>query len=302
MFYKHKTQSLAYYKNILIEYIPELSTATFRKLHGYDSVVLLANNERVFKFPQRVEVVEHYELKKKILPVLQKKTAQELPLVKHFFGTKKQWQTLMVETTKVSGNHLSTVMFSKRIDERMLIHFGEQIGTFLTTLHASDADWAIQKGVPAFDANRWDKEYNWVREHCYPLWNTKQKRWVDNLYTSFLQIWHKKSFTPVLIHGDFGSWHIYANQKTITGFIDWGGMRIDDPIHDIKWQARSSKLDHYIGKGVLKTYTFPLDPFVNKRAEFYKNRSPVSKYSKGIERNDPQRIKDGLMLFEQYMN
>jgi aminoglycoside phosphotransferase (APT) family kinase protein len=40
---------------------------------------------------------------------------------------------------------------------------------------------------------------------------------------------------PRLVHGDFGPKHIFVDHEQITGIIDWGEARSDDPVEDFAW-------------------------------------------------------------------
>jgi len=300
MFYKHKTLPLSHYKSILLSYIPSLSSASIKKLHGYDSVVLVANNERLFKFPQRPEVIKHYLLEDSVLPYIDKFSQFELPIIVNRFGTTENWSTYMIEVRKLHGNHLSTVMNYKRVGEDIVYNFGKEIGKFLVYLHSIPPNTLIEKGVIPFDDKKWESEYVWIEEHCFPLLSIKQQKWVKRLYDNFLDVWKKKTFKPTFIHGDFGNYHIYATLQKIIGFIDWGAMRIDDPAHDLKWISSENIKDIWLKNGIISSY-YPLDATFSQRTKFYKTRMPISKFIKGIQRNDKQRIKDGFLLLEQFM-
>lgn len=40
---------------------------------------------------------------------------------------------------------------------------------------------------------------------------------------------------PRLVHGDFGPKHIFVEGERITGIIDWGEAKSDDPVDDFAW-------------------------------------------------------------------
>ena len=129
------------------------------------------------------------------------------------------------------------------------------------------------------------------------FWDLEQQKWVRKLYEDFLKIWNKQTFSPVFVHGDIGSWHVFSRDLNVIGFLDWGGMRIDDSAVDLRWYGDENR----ILKETIQGF-FEIDKYFFERREFYRKRMAISKFIKGIQQNDEQRIKDGYVLLEKIMN
>ena len=303
-FYKHKTNSKVYYISILKRLYPEIVINKIKKVHGYDSVVLIINQNRLFKIPQRKDVIDQYLLEEKIYPFIRNQCSIEVPRILEIRkGWQKKFDEFVVEYEIMRGNHLTLEIEKNNFSDLVFKNIGQQIGKYLSQLHSLDIESLINLGITKFDQKKWHKEYDFVKENCFALWNDKQQEFVDKLYKDFLKIWDLQSFSPVLNHGDLGNWHIFSDKQSIIGFIDWGGIKIDDPAFDIKWHESDNNYDKIIGEEIINQYkkNHKIDPYFFARTYFYKKRSAVSKFIKGIKFNDNQRIQDGYKLLHKTM-
>lgn len=302
-FFNHKTLSKEYYLSILKKLYPEIIINKVEKKHGYDSVVLIINRNRLFKIPQRREVINQYLLEEKIYPLIKKYCTLSVPEIIDMRKGKNNFDEFVVEYSIIKGNHLTLEIEKNIFSYTDLKIIGKQIGRYISEIHSLNLDIILDLGLSDFDKEKWHKEYDFVRKNCFYFWNNKQIKWVENLYENFLKIWDLKTFIPVFIHGDLGSWHVFSTQNNITGFIDWGDMRVDDPACDIMWHEKSEEHNKIIGRAVIKEYNkiHKLDSYFLERTNFYKKRSPISKFIKGVKFKDENRIKDGYILLENAM-
>ena len=300
-FYKHKTPPEEKYLSILKKFHPELIVDHVEKRHGYDSVVLIINKKRLFKFPQRREVIDQYLLEEKVFSMLKSQCSFQVPNILELRGNPENVDGFTMEYGMMEGNHLTLEMEKRPFEQGELEDVGRQIGGFLTQLHSLETRPFLDAGVPVFDPHKWHNQYSFVKEHCFPLWNKEQQRWASDLYENFLKVWSEQTFSPVFIHGDLGSWHVFSQGSKVIGFIDWGGMRVDDPAYDLKWHESENPSDRVIGEAVLRTYGkgHKIDKYFFERTFFYKSVLAVSKFIKGVQFNDKQRIQDGYKLMEK---
>ncbi len=303
-FYQHKTLPQEHYIAILKRLIPDFKILDIEKIHGYDSVVLIINHERLFKFPQRTDVFDQYKKELSIFPFLEEHCTFKVPHIISTWGVMGDIENFALEYEIMAGNHLTTELEKNKFNQIQLEKIGRSIGRYLSELHTVEIQEIKNRGIPDFDPGYWPRQYEFIRNHCFSFWNAAQRSWASELYEKFLNIWERQTFEPVFIHGDMGNWHIFARQEEIIGFIDWGGMKIDDPARDILWHEQMDIENKHIGKGVLDEYQLKRGSFDStflERTKFYKKRAPVSKFIKGVEFNDKQRIVDGYKLLEQVM-
>lgn len=302
-FYQHHTLSQEHYVSILKRLIPDIAIKSIEKIHGYDSIVLIVNHERLFKFPQRPDVFEQYAREISVFPLFKKTCSFAIPNIVAQWGTMGELDNFVLEYTIMPGDHLTHELKKHIFDETYLEHIGKQIGEYLGGLHALSTAEAKNFGVPDFNPTYWQEQYDFVRKNCFLFFNAAQQEWVSDLYEQFLTIWNQRTFRPTFIHGDMGNWHIFAEGKNIIGFIDWGGMKIDDPARDILWHEKQDTVDQQLGRIILTAYenVHPLDTTFFERTSFYKKRTPLGKFIKGVQFDDEQRIADGYKLLEEAM-
>lgn len=303
-FFTHATKSQEYYVSILKRLYPEIEIQEVEKRNGYDSIVLIVNKDRLFKIPQREEVIQDYLLEERIFPILLKNCTFQVPNIIWRRQSGTHFDDYIVEYEIMKGNHLTLEIEKYHFSPEILLHIGKQIGQCLAEIHGLDIEPLQQLGVPGYDSEKWHKEYAFVRENCLSFWNKDQIKWVENHYENFLRIWELQTFEPCFIHGDFGNWHIFSDKEIITGIIDWGVMKIDDPAYDIKWHESKNEYDGIISEGLFHEYKkqHSIDPYFFERTEFYAKKGVVWKFIKGVQCNDVQRIEDGYKLLNKAMN
>jgi aminoglycoside 2''-phosphotransferase len=299
-FYNHQTLPEEYYTAILNRLFPEIKINSLKKIHGYDSIVLVVNENRLFKIPQRKEVINQYLLEERLYPYIKSKLKIELPEIIEIRKGKQNFDEFVVEYKIMKGNHLTLEIEKHKFSNNQLVKIGKQIGKNLSQLHSLEVNDLVNLGIPKFDSKKWHEEYEFIQKNFLQFWNEDQQKWIKNLYENFLKIWDLQSFTPTLIHGDMGNWHIFSEKEYIIGFIDWGAVKIDDPAYDIRWHESQNEQDKIIGQAVLSHYN-QIDPHFFDRTSFYNKRLPISKFIKSVQFNDEQRLKDGYILLENIM-
>lgn len=104
----------------------------------------------------------------------------------------------------------------------------DQLGSFLRTLHTLPLTDTLRTEITPTPAPcryaDWIAIRRQVEEHVWPLLMAHQKVWVQNLFDSVLNDTGAFDYTPVLIHGDLGPYHLLFDGTTrrLTGIIDFG--------------------------------------------------------------------------------
>jgi len=115
-----------------------------------------------------------------------------------------------------------------RLDRSAQDALAETLAEFLSQLHSIPQASLDEADIQPSDAVRttedWLQLYEAVQRELYPLLMSDAKEWVERLFTPLVKDHSLMKYTPVLIHGDLGSYHILCERRSghIQGIIDFG--------------------------------------------------------------------------------
>ena len=156
------------------------------------------------------------------------------------------------------------------------IELAKQVAEFLGELHAPEMRMLFRDRNdfnPEKYRNEWQKVYVAVQERVYPHLQQASIKWIDGLFTDFLENRLNFQFTPRLIHGDFDTSNILVDSDAmkVTSIIDFEETRIYDPAVDFL----------FIGEGLvflktlLEEYPYGFDSGFHNRMIFQFGRQPL---------------------------
>ena len=142
----------------------------------------------------------------------------------------------------------------------------QQLGTFLTRLHAFPPERAVALGLK--DIDLWEQEYRPLFDFCTPLVGLASQRWLAHAVDRFLAEGGMTGAPRVLVHGDIGGEHLRLTEDgDLSGVIDFGDAMVADPALDVAGiqllcgtPFMEEMLEHYKGA---------IDPHLRRRAQFY---------------------------------
>jgi aminoglycoside 2''-phosphotransferase len=262
---------------------------------GWDSVVLLVNGDRVYRFARRPDVVVRFTVEVALLPEL----SPTLPAPVPRFDIVRMGESdaPFVAYALLPGEQFSPAWLAAASPEQHG-RLAEQLGGFLGALHRFPPARAAALGVPVYTAAGWHAEYvglfAWVRERVFPLLDRAERRQVAAFWEDFLGDDANVIFSPVLIHRDLGIEHALHDPATgaLTGVIDWGDVSIGDSAQDFVGFYRS--LGRPFAEQVLASYTLPVDDTFWRRVAFYAGLDPFQTVRFGVIDGQQAFVAEGL--------
>jgi aminoglycoside phosphotransferase (APT) family kinase protein len=205
---------------------------------------------------------------------------------------------------KISGIPLSRCFSKANQSKKMEI--AQEIGHFLTELHSKDL---FQKALSnqivddKFSCRRykedWERYFEKVQNSSFHLMNSKQKRWIANLFNSFLNNDSNFNFHYSIIHGDFDISNIVVDPKNfkLKGIVDFEESRTYDRAADFIFYEEGNDFL----KEIFISYRENIDENFEERIKFLYGRSCLAYIEFGLENNLPDLIKAGFELLERRM-
>lgn len=176
-----------------------------------------------------------------------------------------------------------------------------QIAHFLSELHSLRLDESSELKPLSTKEYRdyWMKINREMKKDVFPKLNSKQKNWLDKVFSDFLEDNQNFKFTPCVIHGDFDTSNILVDPKSynITGIIDFEESSIFDPAADFLFYDEGKIflkhiLDNY--KGIKEEYFF-------NRMKFLYCRTCVPYFQFGLKYNRMDIYSEGMRKLKKNM-
>jgi aminoglycoside phosphotransferase (APT) family kinase protein len=245
---------------------------------GWDSLVLDLDGEWIVRIPRRDPVRETLEMEGRLLPELARAVPVPIPSFEHVAEDFRA-----VAYRKLEG---SPVDVSRG-------HLGEQLGRFLTALHAFPVERARELGVPSHDRGwhgRYDAFARGLLGRVGPLLGDDRPR-AEQMLSAYLDDPANFEFTPRLTHADLGPAHVLSRGDELTGVIDWSDARIGDPALDLAWALHGTPAA--FAEAVLAAYASD-DPSLAERGLFFHRLGPWYELHYGVHFDQPAYVESGL--------
>ncbi|MEM7534650.1 MAG: aminoglycoside phosphotransferase family protein [Chloroflexota bacterium] len=232
----------SYIESIRTHY-PDLDIKTARyhdSSDGQFNVILWVNEEIVFRFPHSVETAETFMTEIKLLTYLRPHLSLPIPhpQFQHpaLAGTLEEGDTrLFMGYYALPGKPFWRETLDAIEDETVLDHLAAQLAGFLKELHSIPAD-AFDMPLVIQDVREdWVKMYDDFRTYLYPYMRPDAQAAVTANFEKFLNDPTQFDYVPAFRHGDFGPGNILydADNKTISGIIDFDSIGLGDPAVDV---------------------------------------------------------------------
>jgi aminoglycoside 2''-phosphotransferase len=282
------------YRSIIAACFPDLAIHSCDYAsQGWDSVAVVVNGALIFRFPRRPEVEPQYLMEARLLHALAGRVSLPLPRFAYVWHGGAPCDRLFVGYPMLGGEQLRRAMLAA-LDERRL---AEQLGGFLTDLHAFPTKQAERLGVPGGDTAEWQKQYRQlyarIQALVFPLLGAPLERVIAARWQAFLEDDANFQFQPALVHHDLTGDHILVERGGgVSGIIDWGDASIGDPAIDF-----TGLLDDYgaeFAERVLASYGGAVDATFMKRAVFYRLVMPFHEVLFGLDTSLREHVEQGL--------
>lgn len=200
---------------------------------------------------------------------------------------------------KLEGIPLSRIFTT--LEEEVLKQLSVEISAFLSQLHTPELITLFpnQNFSPYEYKQEWDTFYQDTQGKIFPLLTSSQKRWVERLFTIFLDEKENFNFEPKLIHGDFDITNILVDPKTkhVSGIVDFEKARIYDPAADLLFFDEG---DSFLN-GIIKNYKYEINTSFINRMKFLYGRAGLAYMAFGSENDRLGMIKTGMEMLKKRM-
>lgn len=193
---------------------------------GIINDVVLVNEALVFRFAKNERSVQALAAELQILDRVRPKLSLSMPAPFHT-------EADLVAYPLLPGAPLTrlTLLQQPEAIQEALAH---QLGTFLRELHSVETSGLPPTRAPV-TRERWLNLYQRIQEKIYPLFLPFQREWAQSFFAAALANAEFFHYPPALIHGDLAPYHLLfsAEQKRLTGVIDFGVSGVGDPASDV---------------------------------------------------------------------
>ncbi len=280
------------YRAAIRENFPVLPLDSFCYLaEGWDSLVCLANDRLIFRFPKRRAVAARLALEIRLLPELAPYLPLPIPKFTYISGpTSRNFPYLFVGYEALPG--LTQPDWPDEVAQAGW--WQADLGHFLTALHAFPVERASQLGVKVINfSGTTAPNKNWraalaafyrvVRKRVLPLLAEEGQDRVAAYFEDFLADERHFNFEPALLHADLLEDHLLVDPtaRLVKGVIDFGDVCLGDPAYDVI-------------REVLPFYNGKVDPTFEQRQLFYSQLAPFIALIFGLDNPDPQLVEYGL--------
>ena len=290
----NKILAISEYTALIERNFPQVRVQTAHPItRGWDSLVLEVNDELIFRFPMREDVVQRQQQEIRLLPHLVPKLSTPIPRFEYIGRGDGDYPFPFIGYRKLHGIALE----DERISQEHLLALAPALGTFLSELHSFPNAVARQTGLKEHSPQQWLAEYREryldLRQRVFPLLEADLRAFSEQHWESLLADEAFLMFRPVLIHWDLGCEHIFCDpqRNLLTGVIDWGDAGIGDCTMDFVG------LDHRGGRAfaeqVLANYQQKIDEGFWRRLAYYQRYEPFSKLLYGAYEGREDVIRRG---------
>ncbi len=279
---------------------PQLEIQSIQRINtGWDAWIFEVDSlegELIFRLPQRPEIAEGHLKEIKLLPYLSDALLVHVPVYKYIYPPGRYFEYGLVGYRKIPGAALDQEMAS-------LPPIVQQIGRFLSDLHAFPLELAQSLGIPGTGGESWRQVYlefyAWIRNNLFPLLDKTGRSYTCELWENYLDKHTNFEFQPALIHGDLAGEHLLCDSSlaAITGVIDWEDATVGDPALDFVglWFVGSAPFVERI----LANYSKLVDNGFWNRIHFYADIVPFHEIRFGLSAGEPEHLQHGLSMIKK---
>jgi aminoglycoside 2''-phosphotransferase len=274
---------------------PQVAIQTVHPItRGWDSFVLEVNDELIFRFPMRDDVITYFQKEMSLLPVLEQALSTPIPHFDYIGHGDASYPFMFVGYRKLVGVSLE----DESITQEQLAALTPALTTFLSELHSFPVAQAVQTGVQDHTPEQWRELYHEryvdLRKRVFPLLDVELRTKSARLWENFLDNKDIFAFQPVLIHCDLACEHILCDPEhgVLTGVIDWGDATIGDPALDFVGLHHGHGRE--FAERVLAYYRGKVDAAFWQRMDFYLCYGPFSELLFGAYSGNEKFIAQGI--------
>lgn len=228
---------LARYTQAITAHFPDLPVRSIAFLsEGWGNRLCLVNDAVVFRFPKDADNEQHLLREMRLLPLLAPLLPLAIPHYTFIAPPSDVYPYTFVGYPFIPGVALQATSEATR----NAIWWRPAVGAFLTALHAIPLDTVAAVGLAGYrTAEAWyeariAKHQQYVQV-VFPLLSPSHQCAVAQYLQTVLDDERMLSFTPVIVHQDFGFHNVLVDVavQQVTGVVDFGSCTIGDPALDV---------------------------------------------------------------------
>ena len=235
------------YAHAIETHFPQLALEKICALgEGWGNHLCLVNENLVFRFPKDSDSEQQLLHEIELLPILAPLLPLAVPRYSHIAPSSAAFAYTFVGYPLIPGTALS----QEPEAIRQASWWQPAVGEFLTALHGIPIDAIATVGLSGYStAAAWLEACRSAqaryRQWVFPFLTPIQQQAVAHYLRSVLADARMLSFTPVILHQDFGFHNLLVDieSRTVTGVIDFGSCTSGDPALDVPAEVEP----HYRG-------------------------------------------------------
>ena len=264
-----------------------------------DSKAFIVNDEFIFRFPKRGEVVNHLKAEISLLPKLRPHVRLEIPNFE-YVGRQQENGFPFIGYKKIHGVGLEKELMRK-LDSDLQNKLIKEISDFIQQVHSFPVDAARKSGVKVADFKKsYTGDLENMRKNAYHLLDQDVINYVEKLFKDYLSDEENFDFTPVLLHADFSPDHIIYDEdkKDIAGVIDFGDIEIGDPDYDLMYLYEDYWGEDFIRR-LLKYYSHNNPERLVKKLDFFSRCDTIHGVLIDLNRKDDGILQSALKKLKE---
>lgn len=245
---------------------------------GFDHAVLVVNGTQAFRFPKN----SAYLAKLRVTTAFLQRFAPLSPVTVPNPELEEDDGLVYEKYTFITGTPLSEKLARAWPEEKLMV-LGNELGSFLSTLHTFPVNEAVTMGALMHDPlKKWQRRYESIQHFVLPAVNSDTAEMIGRLFEHFFASLRTNSPALAVIHADIKPAHIIvsSDHQELTGIIDFGDMEIGDPAEDFTF---FQKYTPDITPFILETYQAQKDNAFLDRVSFYQKILPVMELDHALE-------------------
>jgi aminoglycoside 2''-phosphotransferase len=266
-----------YWEGQIHRIFPDLEIMEYELFQeGLVNDVLIVNNKWVIRFTKTDWGKELMEIEDRLMQYLYPRLSLKVPI------PVKRGEGILVSELLGGNDFLRKIWLDTSPEKQERL--AEQLGSFLTELHKApshDLDWEVPLTLAPVTRETWLDIHKRIKEKVCPLLLPHQVKWMNDLFGSAFSVQGFFDFTPVMIHGDLGPYHLLYDpeKEQLNAVIDFAMSGIGDPATDL-----GGLIVHY-GESLVSRIRpyYPMYDELLPRARFYAQAAEVHWTLLGVE-------------------
>jgi len=292
------------FRKLAEQYFPGISIErTHLITSGWESKVLVINNEYVFRFPRWIEVIPKLRREVRLLPMLKERLNVRIPendFISVGAADPELAEPVFIGYRLLPGELLTPELFQEHVQGQNAVfeRCAAQLGGFLTALHRYPKEKAIELGYEVAEPSSFQPFLLDMKSKAESLLTPSALKRVKVFISRALEMWSACQYQIAMTHGDIAPEHVLFSTETkeIGGVIDFGDAVIDDPAGD--FTTIYCQYGEKFAEAVLAHYEPGLDELAFARCNAYRRLEPFYWIAYGLDADKPAHVKAGITMLE----